>query len=363
MIDKIHKNENLRRCFVNSNLGHDGQWRLNFVQEYLTSVTAFQELLCILVHITGGQPTSGVELISIRHRNSPDAKRNIFIDDGMVTFVSHYVKGFNVENDGKLLRRYVPREVGELVVQYLWLLLPLVLQLHSGRRGQIVGDGVDQQMSSGGEDDALQKLKRHEQFSKMWGVDASGREWTSACFGKLLKHQTQSLTSPSSGLTIPEYRMMAIGISRRYLPLGNQFWEETEIDVGENLEDGFGAIGNEGLWVDTWRTKERLERQVGGVLEERFRMKSMCKEWHNFLGFASEKTERDERKRRRRALSGEEGDTDQHMRRLVERVKEMESVFEGMMGKGSVRFCEVKEDAMRAVGEGENVVYFGGTRT
>ena len=360
LMDKIQKNETLRRCFINSTVGHDGEWRLKYVQQYLTSVTAFQELLSILVHITGGQPTSGVELMSIRHRNAPDAKRNIFIDDGMVTFVSHYVKGFNVENDGKLLRRYVPREVGELVVQYLWLVLPFVLQLHSGRRGQPVGDDVDRQMSGGGEDDAWQKLKRHEQFSKMWGVDASGREWASTRFGKLLRHQTQSLTSPSSGLTIPEYRMMAIGISRRYLPLGNQFWEETEIDVGENLEDGFGAIGNEGLWVDTWRTKERLERQVGGVLEERFRMKSMCKEWHNFLGFASEKAERDERKRRRRALSGEEGDTDLHLRRLGERVKEMESVFEGMMGKGRVRFSNDKDEAIRAVGQGENIMYFGG---
>lgn len=33
------------------------------------------------------------------------------------------------------------------------------------------------------------------------------------------------------------------------------------------------------------------------------------------------------------------------------------------MGKGNVRFCKDNEEAMRAVGEGENVVYFGGTRS
>lgn len=101
------------------------------------------------------------------------------------------------------------------------------------------------------------------------------------------------------------------------MPLGRQFWEETEINVGDYLEDVFGAISNEGYWVDGWRTKERLEQQVGGVLEERFRMRSMCKEWHNLLGFASEKAEMDERKRKRSALSGEEGDTDQKYYKTV----------------------------------------------
>lgn len=57
-----------------------------------------------------------------------------------------------------------------------------------------------------------------------------------------------------------------------------------------------------------------------------------------FSGFASEKAERNERKGKRRALLGEEDDRDQHLRRLDERVKEMESVFGGNDGEGK---CQV----------------------
>ena len=50
----------------------------------------------------------------------------MFIEDGMVVFVSRYHKGFHVSNDTKVIQRYLPREVGELVIQYIWLVLPFV---------------------------------------------------------------------------------------------------------------------------------------------------------------------------------------------------------------------------------------------
>lgn len=37
----------------------------------------------------------------------------------MVTFVTKYHKGFYMSNDIKVIHRYLPREVGELVVWYL----------------------------------------------------------------------------------------------------------------------------------------------------------------------------------------------------------------------------------------------------
>ena len=39
-------------------------------------------------------------------------------------FVTRYHKGYNVSGDVKIIHQYLPREVGELVVWYLWLVLP-----------------------------------------------------------------------------------------------------------------------------------------------------------------------------------------------------------------------------------------------
>lgn len=40
-----------------------------------------------------------------------------------------YYKGFYARNDTKLIYRYLLREVGELLVRYLWLVLPFIERL------------------------------------------------------------------------------------------------------------------------------------------------------------------------------------------------------------------------------------------
>ena len=50
--------------------------------------------------------------------------RNIFIEEGLVAFVATYHKGYRSSGNIKIVHRYLPREVGELLVYYLWLVLP-----------------------------------------------------------------------------------------------------------------------------------------------------------------------------------------------------------------------------------------------
>lgn len=100
----------------------------------------FKEKLAILVHVTAGAPARAPELLSIQHSNTVNSKRrNIYIEDGMVTFVTAYHKGFHVSNDVKIIHRYMPREVGELVVWYMWLVLPFVEQLAAWEAVQAEG--------------------------------------------------------------------------------------------------------------------------------------------------------------------------------------------------------------------------------
>jgi hypothetical protein len=74
------------------------------VERYIDRVIAFQEKLIVLMHITGGQPARGPEIISVRHSNTvKGGHRNIFIKDGMVVFATRYYKGYNVSGDVKII--------------------------------------------------------------------------------------------------------------------------------------------------------------------------------------------------------------------------------------------------------------------
>ncbi|KAG9196738.1 hypothetical protein G6514_006694, partial [Epicoccum nigrum] len=85
------------------------------VERYMDQVIAFREKLVVLMHITGGQPARGTEMMSVRHSNTIEGgHRNIFIEDGMVVFATRYHKGYKVSSDIKIIHRYLPREVGEL---------------------------------------------------------------------------------------------------------------------------------------------------------------------------------------------------------------------------------------------------------
>lgn len=91
-----------------------------------------------MVHVTAGQPARAPELLSIQHTNTVNSRRrNIYIEDGMVTFATVYHKGFHVSNDVKIIHRYVPREVGELVIWYMWLVVPFINQMSAWQASQI----------------------------------------------------------------------------------------------------------------------------------------------------------------------------------------------------------------------------------
>ena len=47
----------------------------------------------------------------------------MFIENGLVVFMTRYYKGYAISGDVKIIYRYLPREVGELLVRYLWLVL------------------------------------------------------------------------------------------------------------------------------------------------------------------------------------------------------------------------------------------------
>ncbi|EXL64482.1 hypothetical protein FOPG_19254 [Fusarium oxysporum f. sp. conglutinans race 2 54008] len=95
------------------------------IRQYARDVEQFRGEIFMLMHMLGGQPARSTEILGLRMWNTMNGGvRNIFIHEGMVCFVTMYHKGFRQTGNTKIIHRYVPREVGELLVWYMWLVLP-----------------------------------------------------------------------------------------------------------------------------------------------------------------------------------------------------------------------------------------------
>jgi hypothetical protein len=67
-------------------------------------VVKFRKKLAVLMHISGGQPAQGPEILSVQHSNTVQGSYcNVFIKDRIVVFVTRYYKGYNVSGDIKII--------------------------------------------------------------------------------------------------------------------------------------------------------------------------------------------------------------------------------------------------------------------
>ena len=115
LIDRVRAEPTLQAQFIRTHRCYPPK-----IRAYFQQVVAFKEKLAVLTHICGGQPSRAPELLSIQHVNTDtNVRRNIYIDDSMVALVTAYHKGFYASNDAKIIHRYVPREIGELIIYYL----------------------------------------------------------------------------------------------------------------------------------------------------------------------------------------------------------------------------------------------------
>jgi hypothetical protein len=90
LFERVGRDARIRDRFMKpgSRLGVDRE----AVERYMGRVVEFREKLAVLMHIAGGQPARGPEILSVRHSNTiKGGHRNIFIEDGMVVFVTRYL--------------------------------------------------------------------------------------------------------------------------------------------------------------------------------------------------------------------------------------------------------------------------------
>jgi hypothetical protein len=77
------------------------------------------------VHITGGGPLRRLELVIVIYKNSANGDSwGMNIEDSYVRVTITYYKNIRQMGKSKVIYRYLLREVGELVVYYLWFASP-----------------------------------------------------------------------------------------------------------------------------------------------------------------------------------------------------------------------------------------------
>lgn len=82
------------------------------MQKYLKLVKKFEELLLVLAHITGGQPSRGEEIPGLRLANGINRDRNVFVIDGEVVLVTRYHKSQAHFDSPRVVPRFLPARVG-----------------------------------------------------------------------------------------------------------------------------------------------------------------------------------------------------------------------------------------------------------
>jgi superfamily II DNA helicase RecQ len=127
------ENEEMRRLFIERPPNDEDTWKTMPWKatgwlEYFDRVKEFKELLIVATHLTAGAPGRGPEVMSIAYQNDPDGRvhRGIFVHDGLVELVVDYHKGASASNQAKIIHRFVPQEVGELIIMFLWAVQPFV---------------------------------------------------------------------------------------------------------------------------------------------------------------------------------------------------------------------------------------------
>jgi hypothetical protein len=120
--DEVIKNQFIDVEATRAALAGDGGvvWRKDRVQAYGEAMKEARQELAPLTHMTGGGPPRGSELVTVKYKNSANGdNRGINIEDRAVVVTIKYHKNIGQTGKGKVIHRYLPREVGELMIYYL----------------------------------------------------------------------------------------------------------------------------------------------------------------------------------------------------------------------------------------------------
>lgn len=244
-------------------LDSTGQWKWKRLQKYTKAVGKWLELVQLLAHITGGQPGRGEEINGLRLVNGITRDRNVFVIDGEVVLVTQYHKSLAHFDSPKVIPRFLPARVGQLLVMYMIYVRPLTDRWEA-------------------DDWALHgKLQPPSDF--IWH-DENG-PWESSRTSRAMAEK--SLYYMGRRITLQDWRHIAIAISKKHArdqgAAKADFHFEDDNDDEEQYEmpDDLAAshtgrtAAHYGVTIDVLKNLSAESLEVFGQVSRR---------WHRFLG-------------------------------------------------------------------------------
>jgi hypothetical protein len=334
LLDRIVLTPELNKRFMRNNK----IWKQGEVKNWFDKLTCFLEKLLVLIHMTGGQPARAKELLSIRYCNTEKGgHRSIFVEDGLLGIVTYYHKGYNITGTENIIHRYLPEEVGDILLLYIWLVLPLQQQ--------------------------WQKLvfnNKEIPSAFLWPADQT-KKWDGSRMREILKRESDRIIGIQ--LNKHAYRHIAIAISDRYMKR-NKFDKDKEKKKEEDeLQDE--AIAKQSTHAPQTAGSiyaRLLEEAPSHIQTMRHWFRTVSLEWHDVLHF-NKKLQQESRLQIPGGLGFKRGRVEEHERSPGPRIRRWQSLrqtnlqaaLHGLMGQ-DVQFWGKQQVALRAIMDGKSPI-------
>lgn len=344
LLNRVLQQRQLRAEFMNDT----GVWRQGRVNDWCDKHVELLEKLLILIHMTGGQPARARELLSIRYCNTEKGgHRSIFIENGLVVVVTYYHKGYNITGTEKIIHRYLPVEVSDILLQYIWLVLPMRQQFD-----KVVFEKTDIRSSF------------------LWTSDWGGKKWDGNRMREILKRESDRLI----GIRMHKqaYRHIAIAISDRYMK--RKFDRDDgkrEKDEDEQQDDALARQSTHSPETAGSVYARSLQEAPSHVQSMRHRFRTASIEWHKVLEFNEQMHQELKMGQGRGRLGGDVGEllgvkrgrTEEHEKSPGPRIRrwqslrqtDLQAAIERLMGAGT-QFRGKQQAALRAIMDGKSPI-------
>ncbi|KAF4479351.1 Bloom syndrome protein-like protein [Colletotrichum fructicola Nara gc5] len=395
-------------------------YRERTVQAYRQALESFRERLWMLMHMVAGQPARAPELAGIRHSNTANGGvRNVFAHDSMICFVTSYHKNYRQTGTAKVIHRYLPREVGELLVWYLWLVLPFWQQvggiIHQTDRksaflwaddvvvrGRAAGEASrdntrgDERRNNTKDNDARDNTEDDDARDNTEDDDARDntitddardntitddardntitdesanatpgrapwtdeRLWTSDKARRIMQQHSERLVG--SKINISGWRHMAVAIANRYL---NEAFGRADDKTNDNDDDDVGVEDSaldlqagHGTHVAGMIYGRLYQEAPFGTAALRDRFRAVSRQWHRLLGFGAEDRGGGAPSKRRRTAADEEFEGQRRRRFTRLQLANAAGQLRQMMGDPQAAFRGQQERVIRSIMRGDDPI-------
>jgi hypothetical protein len=240
----------------------DGTWKLRAVRRWLRQATYLDQRMLFAVHSSYGPVSRGTEITAIRFRNGALADRNFFIVDGSACVITRYHKSQQLFDTPKVIPRFLPWRVGQLIVVYVAYIQPFREVL-------------------------LSETQNLDPSDHIWHDDKG--PWETDHLTRVIKRETAlGLGHRFSTL---DFRHIAIGIGRRVV--GEPFGQGHKDEVGEVEEPERDSEDPIELQSGRTEAMDASRYAVPADILKHLSVRSidtfrpLSEGWHQFLGLSS----------------------------------------------------------------------------